>query len=579
MSSQRSLPRALRTALAVAATAATAAALLGAAALPAQAAAGGNGNGNGGNSGKAGKPSPAPAAAPGLNGYRSVGYLMADAPVTRGFEVADLVATGAIDDLTHLNYAFGNVTSDLVCDILDVPGEGDAQNDFLRLVPAADSVDGVADSPTQALAGNFNQLRELKARHPDIEVLVSLGGWTWSDHFSEAASTAEGRARLVESCVDLYLRGDLPVIDGKGGDGAAAGVFDGIDIDWEWPVTGGETTNARPEDRENFLLLMEAFRTALDDLGAETGEDYLLTAFAPAGGWNAGQGGWLDPRLFAAVDFLNVQGYDFHGGWVPNQTGHQGNLHPDGDHNWGLGLDGAVGMYEAAGADPSQLNAGLAAYGHGWYGVTDGSSGWQPAAGYVGTKTYAQLRTLGTAHFDPVIGASWRYDGDQWWSYDDPASVNAKAEWVAEQGYGGAMWWDLSGDYRNELGGTLGATLRAAAPGPLSDASCAAPWYATAVYTAGDVVSFGGVEYRAKWWTRNQAPGDARGPWQAIGGCGTAPAPVPVACAPAWDAATVYVSGDRVSRAGVTYVAQWWTKGERPGTVTWGAWDVVGPCR
>ncbi|QAY73596.1 chitinase [Agromyces protaetiae] len=513
-----------------------------------------------------------------INGYRAVGYFMADSPVTRDFQVADLVTSGAIANLTHLNYAFGNVTTDFVCDTLDEPGEGDAQNDFLRQVSAADSVDGVADVPGQTLAGNFNQLKKLKAVSPYTKVLVSLGGWTWSDNFSEAASTAEGRTRLVDSCVDLWIKGDLPVIDGKGGPGAAAGVFDGIDIDWEWPVTGGETANARPEDKENFLLLMEEFRAALDEAGAETGEHYELSAFAPAGGWNAGEGGWLDPRLFAAVDFLNVQGYDFHGGWVPNTTGHQGNLHPDGAENWGLGLDGALGMYVNAGADPSQINAGLAAYGHGWYGVTDGSAGWTPAAGYIGTKTYAELRNIGKAYFDPAIGASWRYDGDQWWSYDDPTSVQAKAEYVAEQGYGGAMWWDLTGDYKNELGNALGSTLRAATPGPAIDDSCAAPWYATGVYNAGDVVSHNGVEYTAKWWTRNQVPGDKNGPWQQVGGCGTTPDPAPVACAGTWDAKAVYNAGQRVTRAGVTYVAQWYTKGELPGSVTWGSWDPVGPC-
>ncbi|GAA1502634.1 chitinase [Agromyces terreus] len=519
---------------------------------------------------------PAPAAQ--LNGYRSVGYFMADSPVTRDYQVADLVSTGAIGDLTHLNYAFGNVTSDLRCDILDQAGEGDAQNDFLRQVGAADSVDGVADVAGQPLAGNFNQLRKLKQVSPDTKILVSLGGWTWSDHFSEAASTAEGRTALVESCIDLYLRGDLPLIDGVGGPGAAAGIFDGLDIDWEWPVTGGETANARPEDRENFLLLMEEFRAELDVYGAETGEDYLLTAFAPAGGWNAGQGGWLDPRLFAAVDFLNVQGYDFHGGWVPNQTGHQGNLHPDGAQNWGLGLDGAMGMYVHAGADPSQLNAGLAAYGQGWTGVTDGTKAWTTATSSIGTATYANLRTVGKAYFDPKVGASWRWDGNDWWSLDDPTSVNAKAEWLAAEGYSGAMWWDVTGDYRNELGGALGSTLRAATPGPGTDASCAAPWYATGVYKAGSVVSHNGAEYQAKWWTRNQQPGGANGPWKQIGDCGTAPAVPTQDCAPAWDAGTAYTGGKLVSRAGVNYTAQWWTKGERPGTATWGSWTPTGLC-
>lgn len=407
-----------------------------------------------------------------INGYRSVGYVMSDSPVTRDFQLEDLFTSGAIEDLTHINYAFGNVTTNLRCEITDVPGEGDAYNDYLRPVSAADAVDGKKDKPKQALAGNFNQLRKLKERSPETKVLISLGGWTWSDNFAAAAATPESRSALVSSCIDVYLKGDLPVVDRRGGPGAAAGVFDGIDIDWEWPVTGGEVPSSSPDptvDKENFLALMEEFRAQLDAYGAETGEDYLLTAFAPAGGWNAGQGGWLDPRLFATVDFLNVQGYDFHGGWVPTKTGHQGNLHPDGAENWGLGLDGAVGMYLNAGARADQLNAGLAAYGHGWTGVTIGDDAWQAASGSIGTKPYYEIREVGTGFFDPIVGASWRYDaatGD-WWSLDDPSSVAAKAEWLAGAGYGGAMWWDLSGDYRNELGGTLGASLRAAPHGPL----------------------------------------------------------------------------------------------------------------
>ncbi|MFK4728150.1 glycoside hydrolase family 18 protein [Agromyces mediolanus] len=408
-----------------------------------------------------------------INGYRTVGYLMADAPVTRDVQVKDLFTTGAIRDITHLNYAFGNVTANLKCEITNVPGEGDAFNDYLRLIGPQDSVDGKNDKTNkhQRIAGNFNQLRKLKERSPETKVLISLGGWTWSDHFSEAAATPERRTALVSSCIDVYLKGNLPKVGTFGGPGAAAGIFDGIDVDWEWPVNGGETSNASPADRENFLALMEEFRAQLDAYGEQTGEDYLLTAFAPAGGWNTNAGGWTDPRLFDAVDWLNIQGYDYAGGWTGN-TGHQGNLHPDGTNNWGLALDNAVGLYTAAGADPAQLNIGLAAYGQGWTGVTVGDrAGWtpDPAVSAIGTKPYFEIRSLGHGYFDPAIGASWRYDAKtgQWWSLDDPKSVRAKAAWLAEQGLGGAMWWDLSGDYRNELGGALGSALRHAEEGPL----------------------------------------------------------------------------------------------------------------
>ena len=83
-------------------------------------------------------------------------------------------------------------------------------------------------------------------------MLISLGGWTSSHNFSSAASPANRQA-FVASCVDAYIKGNLPVTDGAGGPGAAAGVFDGIDIDWEWP--GARATSARypGEDKANFL--------------------------------------------------------------------------------------------------------------------------------------------------------------------------------------------------------------------------------------------------------------------------------------------------------------------------------------
>lgn len=401
-----------------------------------------------------------------LNGYRCVGYVMADTPVTRGYQIADIIKTGAINDVTHINYAFGNVTKDLVCDITNADHSdgsavtGDAHNDYLRLVSAEDSVDGVADTADQKLAGNFNQLLKLKALHPEVKVLISLGGWTWSENFSAAAATPESRERLVRSCLDLYLKGNLPVYGNQGGDGVAAGLFDGVDVDWEWPVSGGETTNAAPEDKENFVALMAEFRAQLDAYGAETGKTYYLSAFAPVGGNT--QNGWKEPGLFAAIDWLNVQGYDYSGSWMAT-SGHQGNLSPDGDNNWGLALAPEMQAYLDAGARLDQLNAGLAAYGQGWQGVKDGTQAWQPHTGTYVPRPYYEIREIGKEFYSPELGAAWRWDEENgdWWSLDTPDSIKAKAEFVAERGYGGIMWWDLSGDYQNELGGTAGKTFRA----------------------------------------------------------------------------------------------------------------------
>ncbi|MCF4123234.1 glycosyl hydrolase family 18 protein [Antribacter sp. KLBMP9083] len=523
----------------------------------------------------------------GINGYNAVGYFPAWVPPGGDYQVADLVRTGAVSDLTHLNYAFGNITSDLVCDIADTVGpegiDGDPDADYLHLVAAEDSVDGVGDTAGQALAGNFNQLRELKAVAPELKILISIGGWTWSDNYSDAVATPESRARLVESCIDLYIRGNLPVYGAQGGEGVAAGIFDGIDIDWEWPGADGEHPSPRPEeDQENFLAFMELLRARLDAVGAETGEDYLLTGFAPAGWWPRTNGGWVNPRLSAVIDFLNVQGYDYHGTWVADRTGHQGNLHkyewpdtPGSWANWGLAADDLLGAYRAAGYRDDQINLGLAAYGQGWSGVTDPTPG-AAAGAPIGTRNYNLLRSVGEEYYDETAGAAYRWDGNEWWSLDTPRSVTDKAEWVATSGYGGAFFWDITGDHENELGSALADTLRLSTPGPLVAADASDPWYAAGVYTKGDVVTHDGVEYAAKWWTRNQEPGASFGPWQPTGT--VTPAPAPAACGPAWSAGTAYFKGDVVSRAGVNHTALWWTLGSRPGADVKGAWDEGSPC-
>ncbi|WP_350227740.1 glycosyl hydrolase family 18 protein [Paraoerskovia sediminicola] len=107
--------------------------------------------------------------------------------------------------------------------------------------------------------------------------------------------------------------------------------------------------------------------------------------------------------------------------------------------------------------------------------MSDGARAGSAATGSLGTKTYDELKGLGDAYFDPAAGASWRWDGDQWWSYDDAASVDAKAERLASNGYGGAMWWDITGDRDNDLAGQLGDTFRAAPTGPSAPAPCAHP--------------------------------------------------------------------------------------------------------
>ena len=212
---------------------------------------------------------PTTAHVPAQPAYKRVGYFTQWGIYGRDFQVKDLDTSGQAAKLTHINYAFGNVSSDGTCFTGNVPGEADAWADYVRPLDAAGSVDGVADTAEQPLAGNFNQLRELKAKHPGLKVLISLGGWSWSTHFSDAARTPASRKALRRPPASTsYIKGNLPVDGARGGAGAAAGLFDGVDLDWEWPGSAGDTgTVFRPEDKQNFTALVREFRTQLDAYG------------------------------------------------------------------------------------------------------------------------------------------------------------------------------------------------------------------------------------------------------------------------------------------------------------------------
>ncbi|SFQ71603.1 chitinase [Amycolatopsis arida] len=417
-----------------------------------------------------------------VTGHAKVGYFVQWGIYGRQYFVRNLDTTGAAARLTHLNYAFGNIDPvELTClqgvtkgvspdpqDPNQGDGAGDAEADYARPMSAAQSVDGVADTGWEKLRGNFNQLRKLKAKHPHLKVLISLGGWTYSKYFSDVAATDAARKKFVSSCIDIYIKGNLPVYNGAGGPGVAEGIFDGIDLDWEWPGAEGHPGNhVRPADKVNNTLLIAEFRRQLDELGARTGQRYQLTAFTPADPAKI-DAGWELAKVARHLDIVNVQGYDFHGSgsdnsWEPGRTGHQGNLHvdPDDPYDVEFSVDGAVDAYLAAGVPARKLTIGLAFYGRGWQGVADGGrrGEWQAANGAApgqfaeeaGTRGYANLVASVpncAVHHDEVAVATYCYTGDggQWWTFDDTWSIARKTAWLREKGLLGVMIWEMSGD-------------------------------------------------------------------------------------------------------------------------------------
>ncbi|MBY8852374.1 chitinase, partial [Saccharothrix sp. MB29] len=181
-----------------------------------------------------------------------MGYFTQWGVYGRQYFVKNIHTSGSAAKLTHINYAFGNVQNGQ-CTI------GDAYADYDMAYTAANSVDGVADTwDTGALRGSFNQLRKLKKMYPHIKVLWSFGGWTWSGGFGQAA---QNPAAFAESCYKLVE------------DPRWADVFDGIDIDWEYPDPGASA--------DSFTALMGQLGTAMRSRGK------LLTAAVVSGGGTA----------------------------------------------------------------------------------------------------------------------------------------------------------------------------------------------------------------------------------------------------------------------------------------------------
>jgi len=401
-----------------------------------------------------GTPPPPPPPPPG--GARKVGYFAQWGIYGRNFTLHTLDAQAMAGKLTTINYAFENVGSDGKCFEANLAGQGDAFADYQKTFDAASSVSGVADTFSQPLKGNFNQLRELKAKYPNLSVQVSIGGWTYSKFFSDAALTAASRQALVASCIDMFLKGNLPLVQGdpSGGPGSAAGIFDGIDIDWEWPGSEGNTGNViRPQDKQNFTLLMAEFRRQLDAYGATVGRHYSLSAFLPADPAKIAAG-FEVPQIFSSLDWATVQGYDFHGAWE-GTTMHQANLFPVANDPSPAKFSGdlAIGSYASAGVPASKLLLGLPYYGRGWTGVGATDNGlFQAGTAAAGTfeagiEDYKVLKNRpGTRFRDTAAGALWLYDGTNWWSYDDPTVIAQKTAYVKQKGLGGVMVWELDGD-------------------------------------------------------------------------------------------------------------------------------------
>lgn len=358
---------------------------------------------------------PAETSSEGPERYRIVGYVLG----SKGVAVRPADARR----LTHLNYAFANVRPDGTV-VLEDPQD----------------------------AGRLDRLGALKKHNPDLKLLLSIGGWAWSDHFSDAARTQNGRKRFARSAVALLRKHDL----------------DGLDIDWEYPGQPGQGNTYRDADRENFTRLLRTLRTALDAQSARddrAGEErYLLTIAA-----GAGADFLAHTNMRAAqrhLDFVNLMTYDFRGSWSA-RTGHHANLYAAADSLPSAAA--SVARFREADVPARKLVLGVPFYGRGWGGVRRQHHGLrQPYDGAASSYSHDTLATHLARQdgferrWDAAAQAPylWHADSARFISYENERSLARKAAFVRRHGLGGVMFWEYHHDTNGALLSTLYQHLR-----------------------------------------------------------------------------------------------------------------------
>lgn len=313
--------------------------------------------------------------------------------------------------LTHINYAFTHIKDNKIMPI-------EKQNDD----------------------DNYAYLQTLKAQNPDLKILNSVGGWA-ANGFSDAAYTKESREVFADSIIDYVKKYNL----------------DGIDLDWEYPTQPAGETKARPEDKENFTLVLKLIREKLNALGLEQNKYYELTIAAGAG-WGYLDGVEID-KITPLLDNINVMTYDFAGGWVTN-TAHHTHLYGE-----NISTDLCVEVLLKSNVPAHKIVLGAAFYSHKWTDVKgEGDIVGRAATGSGDTPSYsATIATYNeetgfTRHWDEKAKAPYLFNGNTFLSYDDPQSLHEKAKYVLDRKLGGAMFWEYSQD-------TTGVLLTALADG------------------------------------------------------------------------------------------------------------------
>jgi chitinase len=520
------------------------------------------------------------------------------------FYIKNLDTEGIAGKLNYLIYDFENIDpTNLTCfettkatdpdpagenDPNAGDGAGDSFADYQKSFDASTSVSGVADVYGQPIVGNFNQLKELKAKYPNLHILLSIGGWTYSKYFSDVAKTAASRQKFVSSCVDMFLNGNIPAAGGYGGPGTAAGIFDGFDLDWEYPgAAGGHLGNHvdPTNDPANYTALLAEFRSEINAWGtAHSGKKMYLTAALPAG---QDKIPYIQTNQIGQyLDYGDIMTYDMHGAWETT-TNEQDPLYSSaGDPThvapgtekytidnamkaWTVG-DSAYGI--VGGFPANKAVIGIPFYYRGWTGVPAGanhglyqtSTGGSPpmtlSGSVPGIAMYKEITsTLNNASYtfwDATTQSAYWYDGTNFYTGENAQSIKARTDYLHCNGYAGAMMFSLYDlDPAATLFNTVVTDVNGSAPGctPVSPPPTSTP--PSSAHPSS---------------SPSTTPSATPPPTTPPPGC----------TAPAWVSTTAYTTGQTVSEGGHKYTANYWSQGADPAThhAAYAEWTDNGTC-
>jgi chitinase len=289
-------------------------------------------------------------------------------------------------------------------------------------------------------AENLAYLIALKKQNPSLTVLVSVGGWLWSTNFSDVSLTAASRQTFIDSVMDYLTRHSL----------------DGLDIDWEYPGMPGAGHPFRPEDKENFTLLLKELRSRFDQQTQKTPRKLYLTMAAGSSTEFIAHTEMGKAQLY--LDTVNLMGYDYYEPESDTVTGNHAPLFTDGADPKKVSANQSVVEFEQAGVPADKIVLGLPFYGHTWGQVADRAHGlFQP--GKPIPNAYAPYRLISSTmlppqangyvrYWDQASSVPYLYNAEKqiFVSYEDPESIAAKCRYVQSHHLGGVMFWDYASD-------------------------------------------------------------------------------------------------------------------------------------